>query len=142
MVSCLANEPGFRVTSRGNGLLGRLWRLFNDQRQDKGALGSPRASSFCSPFVSLPPPCFSFVASLIVAPGLPPPSRQVSPIPLIGGKVQVLSVAGWWVGVVHPVLNGPSGPFRPRFQGRDATLPPRLPKPLVSGEPPQAGIPT
>ncbi|CAL8234795.1 unnamed protein product [Boreogadus saida] len=36
-----------------------------------------------------------FVASFIVAPGLPPPSRQVSPIPLIGGKVQVLSVAGW-----------------------------------------------
>ncbi|CAL8352562.1 unnamed protein product [Boreogadus saida] len=52
-------------------------------------------------------------ASLIVAPGLPPPSRQVSPIPLIGGKVQVLSVAVWWVGVVYPVLHDPSGPFRP-----------------------------
>ncbi|CAL8395243.1 unnamed protein product [Boreogadus saida] len=34
------------------------------------------------------------VASLMLAPVLPPPSRQVSPIPLIGGNVQVLSVAG------------------------------------------------
>ncbi|CAL8352505.1 unnamed protein product [Boreogadus saida] len=41
-------------------------------------------------------PVLLFVASFIVAPGLPPPSRQVSPIPLIGGKLQVLSVAGWW----------------------------------------------
>ncbi|CAL8400524.1 unnamed protein product [Boreogadus saida] len=54
--------------------------------------------------------------------GLPLPSRQVSPIPLIGGKVQVLSVAGWWVGVVYPFLHGPSGPSRPRCQGRDATI--------------------
>ena len=66
--------------------------------------------------------CFWLVASFIVALGLPPPSRQVFPIPLIGGKVQVLSVAGWWVGVVYPVLHGPPGPFRPRFQGRDATV--------------------
>ena len=81
-------------------------------------------------------------ASLVVAPGLSPPRRQVSPIPLIGGKDPVLSVAGWWVGVVHPVLHGSAGPFRPRLQGRDATLPPRLLKPLVSGEPAQTGIPT
>ena len=60
-------------------------------------------------------------ASLVVAPGLSPPRRQVSPIPLIGGKDPVLSVAGWWVGVVHPVLHGSAGPFRPRLQGRDAT---------------------
>ena len=75
------------------------------------------------------------------APGLPPPSRQVSPIPLIGGKVQVLPVAGWWVAAVYPVLHCPSDPSGPRFQGRDATLLPRLLKPLVSGEPSQAGIP-
>ena len=78
----------------------------------------------------------------MLALGLPPPSRQVSPIPLIGGTIQVLAVAGWWVGAVYPILHGPSGLFRPRFQGRDATLPPRLLKPLVSWEPSQAGIPT
>ena len=58
----------------------------------------------------------------MLVPGLPPPSRQVSPIPLIGGKVQVLPVAGWWVAAVYPVLHGPSDPSGPRFQGRDATM--------------------
>ena len=122
VVTGLEDEPGFEDTARGNGWLSRLRCLFNDHRQYKGALGSPWASSICIRCVSLPLPCFWSVASFIGAPGLPPPSRQVSPIPLIAGKVQVLSVASWWVGVVYPVLHDPPGSFRPRFQGWDATV--------------------
>ncbi|CAL8359058.1 unnamed protein product, partial [Arctogadus glacialis] len=44
------------------------------------------------------------------------------PITLIGEPGWVLSVAGWWVGVVYPVLHGPSGQSRPRFPWRDATI--------------------
>ena len=61
-------------------------------------------------------------ASLVVAPGLSPPRRQVSPIPLIGGKDPVLSVAGWWVTVVSAIQDQPSGWSEPRFTGRDATV--------------------
>ncbi|CAL8404245.1 unnamed protein product [Boreogadus saida] len=38
----------------------------------------------------------------------PAPSR-CPPITLIGEPKGLLSVAGWWVGVVYPVLHGPSG---------------------------------
>ena len=54
----------------------------------------------------------------------------------------MLSVAGWWVGVVYPVLHGPSGPSRPRFTWRDATLLHPLTKPQVDEGPAQAGIST
>ena len=48
-------------------------------------------------------------------------SSQVSPIWLIGVQ-RVLSVAGWWMTVVYSVQDETSGPFGPRFKGRDATL--------------------
>ena len=54
----------------------------------------------------------------------------------------MLSVAGWWVGVVHPVLYGTPGPSRPRFPWRDATLLHPLSKPQVAEGPAQAGIST
>ncbi|CAL8278641.1 unnamed protein product [Boreogadus saida] len=57
------------------------------------------------------------------------------PITLIGEPKGLLSVSGWWVGVVYPVLHCPSGPSRPRFTWRDATLLHPLTKPQVDEGP-------
>ena len=67
-------------------------------------------------------PCSRSVVPFKPVPGLPPPSRRVSPISLIGGKDRVLPVAGWWVAAVYPVHHCSSDPPGPRFQGRDATV--------------------
>ena len=52
----------------------------------------------------------------------PPLSARCPPITLIGEPKGLLSVAGWWVGVVYPVLYGTPGPSRPRLPWRDATV--------------------
>ena len=85
------------------------------------SLGPPWASSLSR--TRTLPPCSRAV---LCCPGPPfkmaplPPAR-CPPITLIGGAKGMLSVAGWWVGVVYPVPHGPSGPSRPRFTWRDAT---------------------
>ena len=53
-----------------------------------------------------------------------------------------LSVASRWVAAVYAVHHLTSDPPGPRFKGRDATLLHRLLRPLVAGEPAQAGVPS
>ena len=102
--------------------------LFNNRlkqtMKETRSLGPPwasRLSRYHEHFLLPPGPSRAVLCptSFKMAPRL---SARCPPITLIGEPKGLLSVAGWWAGLVHPVPHCPCPLSRPRPTWRDATV--------------------
>ena len=121
------NEPGYRYKRRVYPRLKpfKAFIIYNfNQPGHSRSLGPPWASRLSrgqEHFLPAPVPSRTVLCptSFKMAPRL---SARCPPITLIGEPKGLLSVAGWWAGLVHPVPHCPCPLSRPRPTWRDATV--------------------